>query len=361
MALGPAEVAHGPMLIGTFLALVLFGISVTQVYMYWSAYRKKDRLFIQGYVVLVFITDTVHTVFIMAYMYLSLVKHFGDIAYISDSTWVFAAEPALVGIIGGLVQSFYGWRVQILLKNWFVTIIIFIGALANMRERVPVTTCRPADLPNPGSFVVMGIATAIGADIVKAFSEFQRFQVVVIICVSSNLYHTLPIRTEENWMNRNRGCYCYGSGSDYHGDFGVAFGTRHFKTGFNKGTDNQIDRIIRLTLQTGMITVIWDIAHLLTFLLDPAGVHLFFNFTLAKLYTNSILSSLNSRGGWKFMDSTTDNATVTNRSGIYTEHGVSQHVEVNLGHHTRSRPEVFIQVESHEMMDQNQKSAAIDY
>ncbi|KAJ3792590.1 hypothetical protein GGU11DRAFT_880906 [Lentinula aff. detonsa] len=252
-------------------------------------------------VVLVFVADTVHTVFIMAYMYLSLVKHF---------------EPALVGIIGGLVQSFYGWRVQILLGNWFVTLVIFVGALANM---------------------LMGIATAIGADIVKAFSEFQKFQVVVIIWAVTAMAADLIIMAT------------------------LVLHLRHFKTGFNKGTDNQIDRIIRLTLQTGMITVVWDIAHLLTFLLDPAGVHLFFNFTLAKLYTNSLLSSLNSRGGWKFMDSTTDNATVTNRSGIYTEHGVSQHVEVNLGHHTRSRPEVFIQVESHEMMDQNQKSAAIDY
>ncbi|KAJ3749897.1 hypothetical protein DFH05DRAFT_1518023 [Lentinula detonsa] len=252
----------------------------------------------------------------MAYMYLSLVKHFGDIPYISDSTWVFAAEPALVGIIGGLVQSFYGWRVQILLGNWFVTLVIFVGALANM---------------------LMGIATAIGADIVKAFSEFQKFQVVVIIWAVTAMAADLIIMAT------------------------LVLHLRHFKTGFNKGTDNQIDRIIRLTLQTGMITVVWDIAHLLTFLLDPAGVHLFFNFTLAKLYTNSLLSSLNSRGGWKFMDSTTDNATVSNRSGIYTEHGVSQHVEVNLGHHTRSRPEVFIQVESHEMMDQNQKSAAIEY
>ncbi|KAF8832724.1 hypothetical protein HHX47_DHR1001662 [Lentinula edodes] len=271
----------------------------------------------------------------MAYMYLSLVKHFGDIPYISDSTWVFAAEPALVvnilssykithhvqnlllqGIIGGLVQSFYGWRVQILLGNWFVTLIIFVGALANM---------------------LMGIATAIGADIVKAFSEFQRFQVVVIIWAVTAMAADLIIMAT------------------------LVLHLRHFKTGINKGTDNQIDRIIRLTLQTGMITVIWDIAHLLTFLLDPAGVHLFFNFTLAKLYTNSLLSSLNSRGGWKFMDSTSDhNPITTGRSGIYTEHGVSQHVEVNLGHHTRSRPEVFIQVESHEMMDQNQKGAAID-
>ncbi|KAJ3871692.1 hypothetical protein F5051DRAFT_186961 [Lentinula edodes] len=275
MALGPAEVAHGPMLIGTFLALILFGISVTQVYMYWSAYRKKA--FIHAYVFVVFVADTTHTIFIMAYMYLSLVKHFGDIPYISDSTWVFAAEPALVGIIGGLVQSFYGWRVQILLGNWFQVVVIIWAV------------------------------TAMAAD---------------LIIMATLVLHL-----------------------------------RHFKTGINKGTDNQIDRIIRLTLQTGMITVIWDIAHLLTFLLDPAGVHLFFNFTLAKLYTNSLLSSLNSRGGWKFMDSTSDhNPITTGRSGIYTEHGVSQHVEVNLGHHTRSRPEV----ESHEMMDQNQKGAAID-
>ncbi|KAJ4470791.1 hypothetical protein J3R30DRAFT_3710682 [Lentinula aciculospora] len=329
MPLGPAEVAHGPMLIGTFLALILFGISVTQVYMYWSAYRKKDRKWIQGYVYLVFIADIAHTVFIMAYMYLSLVKHFGDIPYISDSTWVFAAEPALVGIIGGLVQSFYGWRVQVLLKNWIVTVIIFFGAVANM---------------------LMGIATAIGADTVKAFSEFQKFQVVVIIWAVTAMAADLIIMAT------------------------LVLHLRHFKTGFNKSTDNQIDRIIRywylvlypiilfnVNKSSGMITVVWDIAHLLTFLLDPAGVHLFFNFTLAKLYTNSLLSSLNSRGGWKFMDSTTENATVTNRSGIYTEHGVSQPVEVNLGHHTRSRTEVFIQVESHEMMDQNQKGAGIDF
>ncbi|KAJ3864410.1 hypothetical protein EV359DRAFT_73063 [Lentinula novae-zelandiae] len=237
MALGPAEVAHGPMLIGTFLALILFGISVTQVFV-------------------VFVADTTHTIFIMAYMYLSLVKHFGDIPYISDSTW---------GIIGGLVQSFYGWRVQILLGNWFVTLIIFVGALANM---------------------LMGIATAIGADIVKAFSEFQRFQVVVII-----------------WAV----------------------------------TAMAADLIIMATL----------VLHLVNYHSSFHGKHLFFNFTLAKLYTNSLLSSLNSRGGWKFMDSTSDhNPITTSRSGIYTEHGVSQHV--------------FIQVESHEMMDQNQKGAAID-
>lgn len=128
--------------------------------------------------------------------------------------------------------------------------------------------------------------------------------------------------------------------------------------------------------------------------------HLFFNFTLAKLYTNSLLSSLNSRGGWKFMDSTSDHNTITtSRSGIYTEHGVSQHVcvlsidhdvgyfpQCNLLYGKRSRStwviilevvlrsainicasmtwlifqQVFIQVESHEMMDQNQKGAAID-
>lgn len=44
--------------------------------------------------------------------------------------------------------------------------------------------------------------------------------------------------------------------------------------------------------------------------------HLIFNFPLAKLYTNSLMSSLNSRKGWNF--------SVKNQSGIDTETGQLQ-------------------------------------
>ncbi|KAJ6488054.1 hypothetical protein C8R45DRAFT_264917 [Mycena sanguinolenta] len=62
-----------------------------------------------------------------------------------------------------------------------------------------------------------------------------------------------------------------------------------------------VDRIIRITLQTGLTTAVCAIADLILFLADPVGLHLAFNFPLCKLYTNSLFSSLNARnsqGKW---------------------------------------------------------------
>ncbi|EEB93736.1 hypothetical protein MPER_07571 [Moniliophthora perniciosa FA553] len=66
------------------------------------------------------------------------------------------------------------------------------------------------------------------------------------------------------------------------------------------------------------------------------------------LYTNSLLSSLNSRGGWRYNDS---EKTSTKRSqndiGLRRFGGHSENV-VQL---SNSRPEVFVHVESQETVD----------
>ncbi|KAK7039516.1 hypothetical protein R3P38DRAFT_481029 [Favolaschia claudopus] len=66
------------------------------------------------------------------------------------------------------------------------------------------------------------------------------------------------------------------------------------KTGLD--SDILIDRIIRVTMQTGLATVLCATISLILFLTDPIGLHLAFNFPLCKIYTNSLLSSLNARG-----------------------------------------------------------------
>ncbi|KIK59013.1 hypothetical protein GYMLUDRAFT_45033 [Collybiopsis luxurians FD-317 M1] len=300
MALGPAELAHGPMLVGTFLSLMLYGISITQVYIYLTSYAKKDRRFIMAYVLLIFAADTGHSIFLMGYLYTSLIKHFDDPEYISHSTWVFAAEPALAGILCGLVQAFYAWRVNVLVGKWYIYLTILFCSVAS---------------------ILMGIATGIACQWVVLFSNFQKFEVVVIV-----------------WLVSASVADCLITGS-------LVNHLRHHRTGFQK-TDTHIDRIIRLTVQTGMITAIWAVADLLVYLLNPTGMHLVLNCPLGKLYANSLLSSLNSRGGWKFMES---QAPTNDRSGEYTEHGTrNRQVEVNL---STNRPQVFIEVESHEMTD----------
>ncbi|KAJ7037853.1 hypothetical protein C8F04DRAFT_952067, partial [Mycena alexandri] len=56
-----------------------------------------------------------------------------------------------------------------------------------------------------------------------------------------------------------------------------------------------LDRIVRLTVQTGLATALCLTIDLILFLTDPIGLHLVFNNPLCKLYTNSLLSSLNAR------------------------------------------------------------------
>ncbi|KAJ7211358.1 hypothetical protein GGX14DRAFT_92813 [Mycena pura] len=66
------------------------------------------------------------------------------------------------------------------------------------------------------------------------------------------------------------------------------------KTGL-ESSDILVDRIIRLTMQTGLATSLCATLDLILFLTDPIALHLIFNIPLCKLYTNSLLSSLNAR------------------------------------------------------------------
>ncbi|KAF8884572.1 hypothetical protein CPB84DRAFT_1659994, partial [Gymnopilus junonius] len=66
------------------------------------------------------------------------------------------------------------------------------------------------------------------------------------------------------------------------------------RTGFHQ-TDMLIDRIIRTTAQTGLITAVVATIDLFVYVFDPTGLHLIFNFPLCKLYSNSLMSTFNSR------------------------------------------------------------------
>ncbi|TRM66031.1 hypothetical protein BD626DRAFT_486562 [Schizophyllum amplum] len=302
--LNPAEVAHGPMLLGTFFNILLYGISITQTYIYWNTYRLKDRMLIRCFVLFLFLGDTLHTIFTMAYMYISLIKHFGDNEYLATATWIFSTDPALAGIIGGSVQMFFAWRVKLLTGNIWLALIIATFSVAT---------------------VLCGIATAIGCGIVMYFVDFQKFSVVVIIWLAGSALSDILI-----------------TGS-------LVYHLRHHKTGF-KSTDSRVDKIIRLTVQTGLITCVWALADLLVYLLDAVPWHLMLNFPLSKLYTNSLMSSLNSRKGWNYSDSNQDTS-----QHVSTGERVTRRDVVNL---SATRPEVFVQVESHEMVDQTDTKRA---
>lgn len=94
-----------------------------------------------------------------------------------------------------------------------------------------------------------------------------------------------------------------------------------------------------VTIQTGLLTTACTIGHLIVFVasvcslppflpnyshrprnIQPSGLHLMFNLPLSKLYTNSVMSSLNSRRGWRHIPGVAPHAP-NNRSELTTSNG----------------------------------------
>jgi len=66
-------------------------------------------------------------------------------------------------------------------------------------------------------------------------------------------------------------------------------------TGF-EATDDAISKIIRMTVQTGMLTAFFAIADVVFFLTLPhAALNFIWDLALSKLYTNCLMSTLNAR------------------------------------------------------------------
>jgi len=319
----PAEIALGPMFIGTVFNTILYGIMIIQVYLYFDSY-KKDRTWLKCFVLFLFLADALNATFDLVYVYDALVINFNNVEYLVAANWIFATNPALTGIIASCVQLCYAWRVKIITRNIWVVILIVVCASISM---------------------LASIGTSIAVEIVPTFTEFIRFKVVVIvwlvaaaiadICITVSITHHL--QKHLNSVTKS-GKQCSRSlstqnNSEISSRLQELSGTLP-NTGFG-ATDDVLNRIIRLTVQNGAITAIWSIIHLTVYLVDNTGLHLIFGVPLSKLYTNSLMSTLNARGGWK----------ISQRSGVATEDTTAAKSQVQIEDvilfATRTKPEHF--------------------
>ncbi|KAI0036513.1 hypothetical protein K488DRAFT_40942 [Vararia minispora EC-137] len=296
--------SHGPILIGTILNTVLYGISIAQT----SSDRcplstyHRDKLWMKLIVLLVFVADTMNAVFDVEYTYNSLINHYNDPAAIQKANWALVDHRSPQSIVGTIVQLFFSWRVKVLTGSNIAVACLVVGS---------IISC------------LGGIATSIAIGIVPMWQEFQRFEIPVIIWLTISALVDSTITIIMVWHLR-----------------------RH-KRGF-KVSDDILDKLIRLTVQTGMITSLWAIVDLVVFLAIPTGLHLIFNFPLGKLYSNSLLSSLNSRAGWKYNSNSEDISSMGGQ--------LSRRPDMVTFGSVPIRPEVYIDVESHEMAHVDDKT-----
>lgn len=291
---------------GVMINVFLFGIMVAQCFMYFARYTN-DKAWMKWLVGFLLIMDTLNAVFDVWWIYDALVNKFADLSTIEYTTWMLSTDPMFIGIISSTVQLFFAWRVKVLIGNkWLVSFLVITGSLS----------------------ILAGVGTGIAVIFITRYADFPKFQSGVIIWLVGAAVCDTTITISLTWHLRKN------------------------KTGF-QGTDDILNKITRNTMQNGLITSLWAITDLIVYLVVPTGLHLAFNLPLAKLYTNSLMSSLNARpvnGAEVFSSSRKGrDAQVTSRKA-----------DVVALPPSSQRSEVYVTVESHQMVDVNDRKRKMD-
>ncbi|KAA1476147.1 hypothetical protein DENSPDRAFT_843047 [Dentipellis sp. KUC8613] len=239
----------GSIEIGVLISSILFGVTTVQLYLYYQG-KFKDLWWTRGLVWLIWLTELLHTVFFWIYLYRVTVTYYGDPTHLVESHWTLNVSSFFDGLIGGSVQAYFAFRVYrfsqnlpLLLLSWAVSLVQFSGALAT---------------------------TIIGQHTTLPFFAAHYEWIVTMtlsLCVFVDIINTVGL------------CYF--------------LWTR--KSGL-RSTNEIVEKLIIWTVETGLVTTVAALLMLITSrALPDTSVWICISVFYAKLYSNSLLASLNGR------------------------------------------------------------------
>ncbi|KAF7353856.1 MFS domain-containing protein [Mycena venus] len=262
-ALPNVQLSFGPMLIGVFFNMILYGVLIGQVLTYYQNYRH-DAGWMKFFVFALFTVETANTGFDMAFMYQPLIQNYG--AKPNFFPTFFVTEPLCIVLVSTPIQLFFAWRIKSLTKSWWIPIFIAILAIASLTG---------------------GVWTAVMIRIVKTFANKPKLHNSALLWFLASCVADVLITVS------------------------LVFTLSKRKTGFS-GTDSVIDKIIRMTIQTGAITSVLFTRSRISCLNSPTvpsslswtsfaswfsltWQYFVWDLALSKLYTNCLMSTLNAR------------------------------------------------------------------
>ncbi|KAJ7488264.1 hypothetical protein FB451DRAFT_1553697 [Mycena latifolia] len=239
------QLLFGPMLIGVLLNTTLYGVLLVQMLMYYTRY-KRDRKWFRYLALYLLIAETANTVFDIGLIYEPLIVRYATPRAVEVSPLLLRPDAAVTVAISTPVQLFIAWRVKMLTQSYFFPALIALLSIISLGG---------------------GISATIVAGLHPYYAWFGNFRPFVI-----------------TWLSSTAACDAILSGA-------LIYSLYTRKTG-GRDTDRYVDRIIRLTVQTGSITAITALLDLLVFLFMPGTTLQFiWDLPLSKLYTNALLST----------------------------------------------------------------------
>ncbi|KAJ7186108.1 hypothetical protein C8R46DRAFT_1025994 [Mycena filopes] len=241
----------GPVILGIIINTFIFGIVCMQAITYFTSARfTTDRRLIKGLVSWALILDTFHSCAIILVVWEYCITHFGDIEFLHTTPWPYSSVP---------IQVFLAWRIKNLSKSWWI--FGFLAALS----------------------LTSGVLAWISS--IRAV-RLSNIRVCYTAYVARLLPHTLiPPLAGLPGSDSNRGYVVVG----------LFHYLRRSRTGFSQ-TDNVITALILKSVETAAFSTLTALLDLITFtVIQNTNVHFIFVLLAGRMYTNTLLTTLNSR------------------------------------------------------------------
>ncbi|KAL5482792.1 hypothetical protein ACEPAI_9387 [Sanghuangporus weigelae] len=232
----------GAAFIGFAVATLFYGILMVQMYSYFQRYTL-DRPLYKLLVAVVWLLETVHSVFSGHAVYHYAISSFGNPFALLIPTWSVTAQ-ILVGV--GL----------------------YLGAsemcVHNESMEIQRQQC------NAYREYLMSVILTIQAFHLETFAEQPKIKWLTTAVLATSVFTDLVIAAS------------------------LTYFLHHLRNAFSANT--LVNDLIAYSLETGAITSVCGIATLVSFdILPTTFVYLSFFFVLSKLYSNSLLATLNTR------------------------------------------------------------------
>ncbi|KAI0066614.1 hypothetical protein BV25DRAFT_1409151 [Artomyces pyxidatus] len=244
----------GPIFVGNVINWLLMGTLIVQVYIFsvnFPGERLRLRLLVYGILCL----DIVQTVFGTHLAWWYMISSWNNPIALESLPWSDVTIPIMCGLVAGIVQIFYAWQIWVLTKtilmHGFAALIVVVALAQSLTAVItPSLLRRDPDAQNylhlfPG--FEFWLAGSFVADI------------LICSCMLWILYHA---KTGTMWTH----------------------------------SESLISKLILNTIRTGTVTVVCAAIDLALFVaLSDGNYHLAPAYILGKLYSNSLMATLNGR------------------------------------------------------------------
>ncbi|KAF9788213.1 hypothetical protein BJ322DRAFT_1047759 [Thelephora terrestris] len=239
----------GPIVLAVVFNGAVYGTCVIQWYNYYTS-GYKDPWYTRLLVAWVVFLDTFHTAAATYMLWDFVVPNFGKPEVFVHLPWPYPTTPIFICLASVPIQIFLAYRIKGLSHSW----LLFLGLAA-------------LSLAQGACGIAGGILATINPDpihfaaLLPLANSWISIAVFVDVAVTLSLFYYL----------------------------------RRSKTGF-KRTDNVIERLIRTAIETASIGAVFCIIDVIVFTTRiNTNLHFFFALPQGRIYTNTLMMTLNSR------------------------------------------------------------------